>query len=210
MDVTVSSSSGAVAPVLRSWLVQPSRIGARTYQGACVIGRVRRSTYQRQSTTFGRTAGVFGLSSDGRGFVTGGGGFVDTVHEGVVSVVLEDEDGRHSNLDLPAITALLEDSVVRIDSINSHPVAVTNMTGRQGPVMLLGPASFIDEVTFAPRHGVLLVAALLAVGQIATHPLAATAFAAAFGAAPLLRLRRMAAMRRQRASLGRYISEVMS
>lgn len=210
MDMTNPVKPGELAPALRSWLVQPRRIGSRTYQGACVIGRIRSTTYQRQSTTFGRTAGVFGLSSDGKGFVTGGGGFVDTVHEGIVSVILEDEDGRHSNLDLPAATALLEGGVARIDSIDSHPVAVTNMTGRQEPVMLLGPSAFIDEVAFAPRHGVLLIAALLSLGQVAYHPLGATAFAIAFGAAPLLRLRCMAMMRRNRASLGRYIGEVMS
>lgn len=196
---------------LRSWLMQPRRIGGTMYQGGCVIARVRHVTYQQQSTTYGRSAGVFGLTSDGRGFVTGGGGFVDTDHRGVVNVVVEDEDGRHSTHELPSELALLEDSTLRLDLINDRIVSATNLTGRQGGVVLLGPSAFIGAASFTKLHGLLMLATVLMAGQIlSSHPIAGLAMTGALATLPLMRMRRIQELKRRRVELKNYMLEVMS
>ncbi|MBW6528475.1 hypothetical protein KZ813_16650 [Sphingomonas sp. RHCKR7] len=210
MDLSQAAAFNGIAQRLRSWTIQPRRIGGRTYQGECQIARVLSATYQQQSTTFGRTAGILGLSSDGRGFVTGGGGFVDTVHRGLVSAVMEDETGRHLSEELPAAVAALEGSVLRLDRVNGRLVAVTNVTGRQQRITLLGSEAFIGRPPFTRRDGILLLAAIVSVGQIASHPLPALALATVFGALPVIRLRRIALMHRRRTSLSGYIEEVTS
>lgn len=211
MDLVKGGGPPSANPALRSWVVPPRRIGGTTYQGECSIVRVLHASYQQQSTTFGRTAGVFGLASDGRGFVTGGGGFVDTTHQGIVSVVLEDEHGRHATRELPSSTSALEGGVVRLDFINGNLVAVTNLSGRQARTLLLGPSAFIERTTLTRTHGVLLLATLLSAGQLGSaHPLEAAAFTAAFGVAPALRLRRMQSDARSRRRLEQYMVEVLS
>jgi hypothetical protein len=197
-------------PALKSWIIPPRRIGGRTYQGECVLARVRHATYQQQSTTFGRTAGVFGLSTNGNGLVTGGGGFIDTVHQGIVSLVLEDAAGRHVTQELPATVAALENGMVRLDLIDGRLIAATNLSGRQRPILLLGPAAFIEAPSFTRRDGALLLAALVSAGQFLAHPLVATALTVVFGLVPGLRLRRMSIVRRRRSEFGDYMTEVMS
>jgi len=196
---------------LRSWSIQPRRIGGTTYQGGRVIARVRHVTYQQQSTTYGRSAGVFGLTSNGRGFVTGGGGFVDTDHRGVVNVVVEDEDGRHSTHELPSELALLEGSALRLDTINGRIVSATNLTGRQDGVVLLGPSAFIGTASFTKLHGLLMLATVLMAGQIlSSHPIAGLAMTGAFAALPLMRLHQIQELKRRRVELKNYMLEVMS
>ncbi|MES3150831.1 hypothetical protein [Sphingomonas faeni] len=206
VSARVAASGG-----LRSWLIQPRRIGGTTYHGRCVIARVRHVTYQQQSTTHGRSAGVFGLASDGRGFVTGGGGFVDTDHRGVISVVVEDEDARHTTHELPSEMALLEGGILRLDLINDSLVSAANLTGRQDGIVLLGPSAFIGTASFTKLHGVLMFATLLMAGQILSpHPIAGLAMTGAFATLPLLRLRRIRELRHERLELKNYMLEVMS
>lgn len=210
--VTVKSSDATQPPPtkLRNWMLSPRRIGGTRYSGECIIARVRHATYQQHSTTHGRSAGVFGLTSDGRGFVTGGGGFVDTTHRGVVSVVLEDETGRHVTQELPSELALLEGGIIRLDLINGLVVCATNLTGRQGPVVLLGPSAFISSTTFTKRHVVLIVATLLMAGQIlSAHPIAGLATTVAFAALPFIRLLQIQRSKRERTQLKDYMLEVM-
>ncbi|NYD89036.1 hypothetical protein [Sphingomonas melonis] len=196
---------------LRSWMVAPRRIGGRTYQGECIIARVRHVTYQQQSTTSGRTAGILGLSSDGAGFVTGGGGFIDTTHQGVVNVVLEDEVGRHMTLELPSEISVLPDSIVRLDQVNGRMIAATNITGRQGRIITLGPSGFIEAASFTKLHAALTIAAMMMAGQILSpHFLAGLAMTAALAALPVHRFQRIQSLRRQRAELKNYMLEVLS
>jgi len=196
---------------LRSWIIQHRRIGDATYHGECSIVRVRHVTYQQQSTTQGRSAGVFGLTSDGRGFVTGGGGFVDTEHRGVVSIVVEDECGRHTTRELPSEIPALEGGLLRLDLINGRLVGATNITGQQGTVVLLGPSAFIGSASFTKRHGFLMVAAVLMAGQIfSSHPIAGLAMTAAFAALPIMRFRQIQHLKRQRVELKNYMIEVMT
>lgn len=196
---------------LRSWTVQPRRIGGTAYQGGCIIARIRHATYQQQSTTHGRSAGVFGLTSDGNGFVTGGGGYVDTHHRGVVSVVIEDENARHTTQELPSEMALLEGGILRIDLINGRVVAATNLSGRQGTLVLLGPSAFIGSASFTKLHGFLMLAAVLMAGQIlSSHPIAGLAMTGAFAALPFTRLRKIRELKRRRVELKDYMLEVMS
>lgn len=215
-DLAMEGAEAVSAPVatssrLRSWLIQCRRIGGTTYQGGCIIARVRHVTYQQQSTTYGRSAGVFGLTSNGRGFVTGGGGFVDTDHRGVVSVVVEDGNARHTTHELPSEMALLEGSILRLDLINDRLVSATNLTGRQGGVILLGPSAFIGTASFTKMHGVLMLATALMAGQILSpHPIAGLAMTGAFVTLPLLRLRRIRELKHQRVELKNYMLEVMS
>ncbi|WP_344691161.1 hypothetical protein [Sphingomonas cynarae] len=207
----VGSARSPDSVTLRSWAVQAPRIGGRSYQGVCIIARVRHVAYQQQSTTFRRTSGILGLTYDGKGFVTGGGGSIDTTHRGVVSVVLEDEDGRHCTQELPAELSALPDSVIRLDQINGRVVAATNISGRQDRLLLLGPSGFIGRATFSKVHGVLIVATIMSAGQILSpHPLAGLAMTGACATMPLLRFRRIQMLRRQRAELKRYMVEVLS
>jgi len=211
MEVSLAGGGTGISHPLRSWLIPPRRIAGRTYQGECVVARVRHVTYQQQSTIYGSSAGVFGVSDRGTGFVAGGGGFVDTVHRGVVSVVLEDEAGRHVTEELPASVSLLDDGVVRLDRINGHLIAATNLTGRQGSIVLLGPSAFIDRIGFTRLHGVLMVATVMMAGQmLSDHPFRGAALTAACAALPLLRYRRIQAVKRQRDRLKDYMVEVMS
>lgn len=213
VEIRTTSTDGTHAATfpLRSWLVPACRIDGVGYQGDCLIARVRLASYQQQSTTFGSTSGVFGLSGRGSGFVTGGGGYVDTVHRGVVSVVIEDASGMHSNMELPSGSAVLDGSVVRLDRINGRVIAVTNVTGRQEPVILLGPSAFIDRRTLTKRHALLLTGAAMMVPQVLSpHPFLAIATTAALAAPPLLRLSRMRAQARQRKRFKEYMLEVMS
>lgn len=213
MEIVQPAIRGAEGPAvpLRSWLVPPRRIEGIGYQGDCLIARVRLASYQQQSTTFGSSSGVFGLTGRGAGFVAGGGGFVDTVHRGVVSVVLEDAAGVHTNLELPAEVAVLDGGVVRLDRINGRVVAATNLTGGQEPVILLGPSAFIDRATLTKRHILLLIGAAMMVPQILSpHPFLAIGLAAALAVPPLLRLRRMRSQARQRRQFKDYMLEVMS
>jgi hypothetical protein len=211
MDLVKNGGSPPVVLALRSWVVPPRRIGGTTYQGECRIVRVRHASYHQQSTTFGRTSGVFGLASDGHGFVTGGGGFVDTTHRGVVSVVVEDEHGYHEAQELPSSTSALEGGVIRLDFINANLIAVTNLSGRQPPTLLLGPSAFIARTTLTRTHGALLLAALVSAGQLGSaHPLEAAALTAAFGVAPAMRLRRLQSEARARRLLEQYMVEVLS
>ncbi len=196
---------------LGNWVIQPRRIGGRVYQGDCSILQVRNATYQQQSTTFGRTTGVFGLSGDGHGFVTGGGGFVDTSHRGVISTVVEDEYGRHTTVELPAEASVLPDSVIRLDRINGHVIAVTNMSGRQGALLLLAPSAFVAGIGFTRIHGVLMLATVLMAGQILSpHPIGGLSLTLACAALPVLRWRRIRNLQQQRHALKDYMVEVMS
>jgi hypothetical protein len=211
--VTARSADAPQPPLiqLRNWMLSPRRIGGARYRGECIIARVRQATYQQQSTTHGSSAGVFGLSSDGRGLVTGGGGFVTTAHRGMVSAVLEDETGRHVTQELPPEMALLEGGILRLDLINGTVVCATNLTGRQGPVVLLGPSAFISSATFTKRHAVLMIATVLMAGQIlSAHPIAGLATTAAFAALPFIRLRQIQRSKRERTQLKDYMLEVMS
>jgi hypothetical protein len=213
MEVVPPAIRGTEGPAipLRSWLVPSRRIGGIGYQGDCLIARVRLASYQQQSTTFGSSSGVFGLAGRGAGFVAGGGGFVDTVHRGVVSVVLEDAAGMHANLELPAELAVLDGGIVRLDRINGRVVAATNLTGGRELVILLGPSAFIDRTTLTKRHVLLLIGAAMMVPQILSpHPFLAIGSAAALAAPPLLRLRRMRSQARQRRQFKDYMLEVMS
>ncbi len=213
MEIETTAVDGVQAPVfpLRNWLVPPCRIGGNRYQGDCVVACVRMASYQQQSTTFGSTAGVFGLAGGGAGFVTGGSGFVHTVHRGLVSVVLEDAGGKHANVELPAELAVLDGGVVRLDRINGQVIAATNVSGRQEPVILLGPSAFIDRTTLTKRHLLLLVGAAMMVPQIFTpHPFMAVGTAAALAAIPVLRIRKMRAQASQRKRFKEYMLEVMS
>lgn len=213
VEIEIAGMDGAHAPTspLRSWLVPPRRIDGVAYQGDCLVACVRMASYQQQSTTFGSSSGVLGLAGRGGGFVAGGGGYVDTVHRGVVSVVLEDAAGRHANLELPAELAILDGGVVRLDRINGRVIAATNMTGRQEPVILLGPSAFIDRTTLTKRHVLLLIgAAMMAPQAFSPHPFLAIATAATLAAVPLLRLRRMRAQARRRKQFKDYMLDVMS
>lgn len=211
MELTEMNGRVRRAGSLQAWAVQPRRIGGRSYRGECLIARVRRASYRQQSTTFGSTSGTFGLTSDGRGFVAGGGGYIDTVHDSIVTVVLEDHTGRLATHDLPATASALEDAILRLDHVNDRLVAVTNITGQQRPILLLGPSAFIQSMPFTQRHGLLLLVALVAAGQMtSSHPLLAGSLAIAFGIAPVLRLLRMRSISRRKAQLGDYIADVMS
>ncbi len=195
----------------RSWSIQPRRIVGTTYHGECVVAQVRQATYQQQSTTHGRSAGVFGLTSNGRGFVTGGGGTVNTEHRGVVAVVLEDEDGRHMSQELPAELAVLEGGLVRLDLINGNVFSATNLTGRQGAVVLLGPSAFIPSASFTKGHAFLMVATVLMAGQILSpHPFAGLGMTCLFAALPLTRFLQIQTSKRGRVELKNYMLEVMS
>ncbi len=211
MEIAARDGTSALVPQLRNWLVPIRRIGSATYQGECVIACARHVSYQQQSTTFGSSSGVFGLTGNGNGFVTGGGGFVDTVHRGVVSVVLEDDGGRHVTEELPSGVAIMNGGVVRLDRINGRLIAVTNMTGRQDAHVLLGPSAFIGSLTLTKRHGVLMLAALMMAGQaFSPHPFAGIAMTGALAALPILRLRKMHALKRDRQKFKNYMLEVMS
>ncbi|NYD89021.1 hypothetical protein [Sphingomonas melonis] len=173
--------------------------------------RLRSPGYQQHATTFGRTAGVLGLSSDGNGFVTGGGGFIDTTHRGVVSVVLEDESGRHSTQELPSDISVLQDGIVRLDQVNGRIIAATNLTGRQNAMVLLGPSGFIEAASFTRMHGALMIATVLMAGQtLSPRPFLGLTMTAALASLPILRFRRIRMLRRQRAELKDYMIEVMS
>ncbi|MGP7795590.1 hypothetical protein [Sphingomonas sp. CLY1604] len=208
---TTADDARVGGPALRSWLAPPRRIGGVAYQGDCVIVRVRQATYQQQSTTFGASSAVFGLAGRGTGFVAGGSGFVDTVHRGVVSVVLEDAAGAHENLELPAELALLEGGTVRLDRINGHVFAATNMSGRQGRVVLLGPSAFVGRMTLGKRHVLLLIGSAMMVPQIfSPHPFLAIATTVCLAVVPLHRMREIRAREDRRERLGSYMAEVMS
>lgn len=211
IESTAIDGARHVAHPLRTWLVPPRRIHGVGYQGECMIAHVRHATYQQQSTTFGSSSAVFGLTGRGTGFVTGGGGFVDTVHRGVVSVVLEDAAGRHTNLELPAEMAILEGSVVRLDCINGNVVAATNMSGRQERIVLLGPSAFIGRMTLTKRHVLLLIGAVMMFPQVLSpHPFVAIATTAALAALPLRRMMEIRSRADRRKRLGHYMAEVMS
>jgi hypothetical protein len=143
MDLT-TTSAGDLSHSLKSWRLSPKRIGAKSYQGHCVVAQAVHVAYQQQSTTFGRTAGVFGLSKDGDGFVTGGGGFVDTVHRGVVTAVFRDDDGAEQTHELPAAVAAREGTVTRLDMIGGNVIAATNLSGKGRLLQLMDASSFID------------------------------------------------------------------
>jgi hypothetical protein len=207
------SSSGSPAKSIRprSWSIQPRRIVGTRYHGECVVARVRQATYQQQSTTHGRSAGVFGLTSDGRGFVTGGSGTVNTEHRGVVAVVLEAEDGRHTSQELPAELAVLEGGLLRLDLINGNVFSATNLTGRQGAMLLLGPSAFIAPASFTKGHAFLMVATVFMAGQILSpHPVAGLGMTALFAALPLARFLQIQKSKRGRLELKNYMVEVMS
>lgn len=211
MELTTTRNPAVRQQTPRTWLVRPRRIGFRTFRGECRIVRVRHISYQHLSTTFGQMGGVFGLATAGRGVVSGGGGFVDTAHQAIVSAVLEDEQGRHAVQDLPAAAAVLEGGLVRIDAVNGRMVAVTNLSGRQDRIIILGPSAFIGGVSFTTLHGVLLLAALVAGAQIPRgHESVALPAALLLGVLPMFRLCRMRLAGRRRDRLKDYMVEVMS
>lgn len=139
----VSKSDSPMSLRLKDWIVPPRQIGRMAYQGRCVMFETMQTTYQQQSTTFGRTAGVGGFIWDGYGGIGGGGGFVDTVHRGVVTAIVRYEDGKEEALELPAQTALREGSIGRIDYVNHQMAFVRNLSGGGAIIALRSPADYI-------------------------------------------------------------------
>lgn len=205
MNMMTTEPPRAVSHPLKSWMVAPRRIGKRTYRGHCVVAEAMHVTYQQQSTTFGRSAGVFGLSKDGDGFVTGGGGFVDTIHRGVVTVVFQDEEGVEQTHELPAAVASRVGSVARLDLVNGHVAAATNLTGKGRLLQLLSPADFIALPTLRKREIALGVVGLL---LIANGSFEVKLLGALFAAVPAWRIWRIVEAHRHRRELGDYMAEI--
>lgn len=211
MNAGLPGTTNCLALESRRWLVTPRRIGGTLYQGDCLVARVLHVSYQQQSTVYGSSGGVFGLSHAGSGLVGGGGGYVDTIHRGIVSVVIEAEDGGHATHELPASVSALANGMLRLDRINGQLVAVTNVTGRQAAIIVLGPSTFIGTIGFARRHAILAVATVMMAGQLlSSHPLRAAVATLLCAALPLLRLRRIRMAERDRERFKNYMLEVMT
>lgn len=194
---------------LIGWKFDPRYIGKHEFTSGSEFLEVVDKTYQQKAHTSGYISGVSGFSYDGYGVTGGGGGQIWTSHENVISCVVQDRNGRESQMEFPSRLAVRETAIIRLDTINRTIIAVRNISGQGDPIMLSDEDDFFPQPNFSKGYVVLALIGLVVLDE-ADWDLTWMAAGLALLVPLLLYIYRKVEARRKRAEIRALMNRVVS